>query len=241
MKEFMKQIKVYLIELLLVILFALCTLFNFTNNKYFTAILLVLISIGLSFLFKKKLVTQTNKKKVLIIMAIFGILYIAFFYMFGLYTGFYRSSMRFGISSLIENIIPISIILIMTEYIRSRLLIDQSMKSKILVIALTSIIDISIYKNLYSSHLLDSFLALVGFISFSAIANNFLYTYLCTKFDKEPIILYKLITVLYVYFVPVIPNVYTYFRAFTRMIYPLFIYFFVEYFYNTDRYRKKKY
>ena len=228
------QNKIYLIELLLVIILSTCTLFNLTDNKYFTAILLTGIAVGLSLLLKREKIYQSNRNKVFIIATIFGILYVGLFYMLGLYTGFYRSTF-FGMKAFLRDVIPIVIILISTEFIRSKLLLDQSLKSKVLVVIITSIIDVSIYKNLYSANILESFLALLGFISFAAIANNMLYTYLSSRYGKKPVIVYKLITVLYVYFFPVIPNVYTYFRAFARMIYPLLIYSYVEKYYNLDK------
>ena len=44
--------------------------------------------------------------------------------------------------------------------------------------------------------------------------------------------MYRLITVLYVYLIPIIPNVYIYFRAFLRMIYPYILYLILEHTYS---------
>ena len=40
----------------------------------------------------------------------------------------------------------------------------------------------------------------------------------------KPIIIYRLMTVLYVYLIPIIPDVLVFFRAILRMLYPYIIY-----------------
>ena len=87
---------------------------------------------------------------------------------------------------------------------------------------------------------MDSFLGLIGFVVFSSIANNLLFNYMNPKYGKEPIIIYKCITSLYIYFLPIAPDVYIYFRAFVRMIYPLLIYGYVERYMNLDKEIERK-
>ena len=48
-----------------------------------------------------------------------------------------------------------------------------------------------------------------------------------------------MITTLYMYFIPVIPDVYIFFRTFIRMVYPLIIFLYVEKYYNQDRYKER--
>ena len=44
--------------------------------------------------------------------------------------------------------------------------------------------------------------------------------------------MYRIITILYVYFFPYIPNIYIFFRSFLRMLYPYIIYLVLEYTYS---------
>mgnify|MGYP003305586767 CR=1 FL=1 len=53
------------------------------------------------------------------------------------------------------------------------------------------------------------------------------------EFDK-PIIIYKLITLLYSYIIPIIPDVLVFFRSILRMIYPYIIYLVLEYSYSKE-------
>ena len=231
--------KIYLIEIILIAIFAICTLFSLTINKIFTAGMLVVSAIVVSLLLKRNVILKTNKKKILIIMVVFGIIYIALFYMLGIYTGFYHQTNSFGIKTLFKYIIPITMIIISTEIIRNKLLLDSSTKSKILVIIFGTLVDISIYLDVYGLSNLESFLGLVGFVSFASLANNLLFTYISPKYGKEPIIAYRLITILYIYIIPIAPDVYIFFRAFARMIYPLLIYTYIDKYYNLDKYRER--
>ena len=62
-----------------------------------------------------------------------------------------------------------------------------------------------------------------------------LYSYISPRFGYKPIIAYRLILALYTYILPIIPDVYVYFRTFCRMIYPFIIYVYIENYYNPDK------
>ena len=212
--------KTYIISIILVVIVATCTLFSFTINKWFSAGLLTISAITVSLLIKKNRLLKTNKKKILKIMVVFGILYIALFYTLGLYTSFYKQTNILSLKTLFNYIIPITMIIISTEIIRNKLLINDKPKSLIMVTILGVLADITIYLDMYGFRNLESFLGLLGFVTFSAIANNILYTYISRKYGKDPIIAYKLITILYMYIIPIMTDVYIYFRTFVRLLYP---------------------
>ena len=104
------------LEVLLVLLLGTCTFFRFTSNKVFIAFLLLFIAIGLGFLLKGEKILKVDKKKILRVMIIFAVLYLALFYMLGIYTGFVKATNQFGIKTIFNYIIPITIIIICTEY-----------------------------------------------------------------------------------------------------------------------------
>ena len=84
-----------LIEIVLSLFFLICTLFHLIENKYFVAVVVSIIAIILSIKYKMKRTIRPNYKNVLYVLIIFAILYLAFFYMFGLYSGFVKSSNLF--------------------------------------------------------------------------------------------------------------------------------------------------
>ncbi len=220
--------RIFILEWVFVLLLVACTLSSLIKSKIFMAVFTAIIAAGLSLLLQREPILRANKKKISKIMIIFGILYIALFYTLGLYTGFYQQILRFNLKNIVNNIVPITIIIFSTEQIRSKLLQDESLKSKILVVIITAIIDSSIYLNAYGFSNLDSFLGLIGFVIIVSVFNNILYTYMTSKYGKTPVIIYKCITTLYIYFIPFAPDVYIYFRTFLRMLYPILIYGYLE-------------
>ena len=232
--------KIYLIELVLVAILFLCTLFSLTKDKNITAISILLVAVILSLLIKNNRVLKANNKKILVVVIIFAILYVALFYAMGLYAGYYKANVRFNLSGIINYIVPITMILVGSEIIRNKLLVDQSKRSKLLIVIIGTLIDISLYRNVYNVSNLNGFLAFVGLICFSAIANNLLYTYLNDKYGMKPVIVYKLITTLYIYIIPITPDIYIYFRIFVRMFYPLIIYLYLDKYYDMDKYMDSK-
>lgn len=237
-----KDIKrIFQIEFILLVVLALCTFFHLTNNRWIMTIIMLVVAIGISLLLKRERVLKIDKKKIIIIVTIFALLYVGLFYMIGIYSGFYEQRIKFGWNTILNYIIPISVMIVSMEFIRDKLLLNKGLLSYILIAAIGSLADIAIYIDMYSSSTLNSFLAVLGLIIFASIANNILYTYISIKYGKTPVIVYRLITTLYVYIVPIAPDIYVYFRSFIRMLYPLLIYSYLDKYFNTDvekKYRK---
>ena len=223
------------LETLLVIILSACTFFRFTSNKIFIAFLLFLLALFLMYYIKREKRLKIDKKKVLITLIVFAILYLALFYMLGIYNGFSKNTDFITFKSLFKVIIPTIVIIVSTEIIRKKLLINDSLKSKILIVIITTFIDVLLSINLYQDNNLDNFLLLLGFITFSSVANNMLFTYITSRYGMRPTLVYRLITTLYIYIIPFIPDVYIFFRTFIRMLYPLLIYLYFEKYYNRDK------
>lgn len=150
----------------------------------------------------------------------------------GLYFGYYESSVKLSFWSLCKYIIPLTVIIVTSEVIRYILLSQKSNKPKVLVFLITVLIDLIIYTGIYDLSNLDDFLTVIGFILFASVACNLLYNYISIRFGYMCIIVYRLITVLYVYFFPIIPDVYVFFRSVLRMVYPYLIYLVLDYTYS---------
>ena len=233
----MKKIfnKYFALELFIIILFIFISLI-FRNNIFISSILLVLTSTFVFFIIRKKrIVDVVNKKSINIIMLVFGVLYISLFYMIGLYTHFYNNLYSLSINSIIHYIIPITIIVICVEFIRNKLLNNDGIVNMFLILMITTIPDFIIYSQMYNSIDLDKFLVLIGYILFASISNSLLFNYISSRYGPKPIVIYRLITILYAYILPIIPNVYMFFRTFVRIFYPILIYYYIDKYYDTDK------
>jgi len=231
------KFKIYILELLLIIIlfFALFAP-NIITRSILSIIMLIYMFIVCSFLKKRKL-NSIYKKQVTILMTIFAAIYISVFYLMGLYFGFVKSKVILSVWSIFKFIIPLTIIIISTEIIRNIFLSQKlkiNIKSKkidislIFTYILTVLVDLVIYTGIYNLHNLDDFLTALGFVLFAALSCNLLYNYISKRFGNKGIIIYRLITTLFIYIIPITPDVYLFFRTFLRMIYPYLIYLILE-------------
>lgn len=222
------KLKLYILEFILTI-FLFFTLF--VSNIYRTLILAIFLLIYtpiLKIAIKKRNITSYQKKEIIILMTIFAIIYVIGFYLLGIYFGFYKATVTFGLTSLIYFIIPLTIIITATETIREILLSQKGKLTKVITFIVVIVIDLIIYTEVYSIKSLEDFLMVVGYILFASVSCNLLYNYITIRYGKTGIIVYRLITILYAYIIPIIPNVYIFFRSFLRILYPYFIYLFLE-------------
>lgn len=233
-----EKIKLYILEILLFTFLFIALIISKRITYITLAIFLTTYTILLKITIKKKKILSIYKKQIFISMILFGIIYIGLFYIFGFYEyDFSKSPTSFGLKTIYRYILPITLIIITTEEIRQtfitqngtiNILKKQLDISKTILFINTVLIDILIYIRLYDIKKLDDFLTIIGFITFASISCNMLYNYITKRCGNKSVIIYKLITILYIYIIPIIPNMYIYFRSFLRMIYPYIIYLIIE-------------
>ena len=223
---------VYSIEILLLVILCLALFVSNIFDKNVLALLLALFAFITTKLVKKKNIKSYFSKGATLLMLGFAVIYLIAFYLMGIYFGFYEASAKFNFYTIYTFIIPLSVIIVSSEIIRDRLLSYKGKMSRALVLINMILVDLIVYTGVYDLNRLDDLLTVVGFIFFASVACNLLYNYMCVRFGKRAIIIYRLITVLYIYIIPYIPNVYLFFRSFLRMIYPYIIYLTLEYTYS---------
>ena len=231
------QKKLYMIEIFLILILFFALFASRIINRQVLSVIMVLYLLFVYRVFKKKEILSIYKKQVTLLMILFAGVYVGAFYLMGLYFGFVKSKVLFSLWTIGRFILPLSVIIISSELIRHKFL---SQKEKVEIygkqvnisIVLTYIamvlLDLVIYTGVYDLSNIDDFLKALGFVLFASMSCNVLYNYISIRFGSRGIIVYRLITVLYVYFIPITPNVYLFFRTFLRMIYPYFIYVILE-------------
>ena len=239
------KIKIFILESLLIIIlfFAL-----FASNIFTRSILAIIIGIYAfvtAYLLKSRRIISINKKYATILMFIFSLLYLGIFYLFGLHFGFIKNKILFSINTIVKFIIPIGIIIASSEVIR-RVFLSHKLEfnikgnkldlSPIFTYIVMVIVDLLIYTEVYNLAKLDDFLTLLGFVFFASLSCNLLYNYITRRYGSKGIIIYRLITILFVYIIPIIPDMYIFFRSFLRMLYPYLIYLVFEKLFSKNDY-----
>lgn len=228
-------IKVFVLEIVLLLFLFFILIMPNIITKVYLAIILSIIAVGLNKILKKRNINSIHKKTVTILLTVFALIYIATLYALGLYFGFIKSKVIISLWSLYKFVIPISLIIISSEVIR-KILLSQEIKvmnknvnlSLIFTYLINVLIDLLISTEVYSLTDLDSILKVLGFVLFASLCSNLLYNYISIRYGAKPNIIYRLITTLYIYIIPIIPNVYILFQSFFKMLYPYLIYIILE-------------
>ena len=228
-----EKLEIYVFEITMIVLLFFILFASSVINKMFIALILMTFCMISHFFFRRKNIKSIYEKKTLVLMIIFAFIYIAVFYLLGLFLGFEKNKYIFNIKNIINVYIPVTIIIIVSELIRKKYLIQDTVlvyKAKkfnpswILILVMMVLIDLIVNISIYDLSKIDDFLLVVGFILFSSISYNLLFNYMISRYGSKGIIAYRIITVLPLYMIPIIPSVYILMRSFIRMFVPLVLY-----------------
>lgn len=204
-------------------------------TKTILAIVITAYAVLVKVLLKKRKIISIYNKQVILLNVGFSILYLTVFYLSGFYFGFYDSPVKLTLWGIITFILPITVIVISSEIIRYIFISQKTKVNGVLTFISMVLIDVKLYIGIYDATRLDEFLVIIGFIIFASISSNLLYNYISLRFGYKPIIVYRLITSLYSYIIPIIPDVIVFFRSIGRMIYPYIMYMTLEYTYSKSK------
>ena len=168
-----------------------------------------------------------EKEALLKYMIILGLLYVGLYYATGAYAGYAENIIKFGWFSIGNFIIPIGITIVSSEIIRANFLCFTDKYSKVIAYIIGVLSEVILYIAVYDVTRLDQLLLLIGLIA-AALTSNLLYNFVSNRFGAKPVIAYRMITVLYAYIIPVLPNIYAFAGSFYKMIAPLFVYWVID-------------
>ena len=223
MKKSLKQLLTIQIFMLLVIITGFFYGSIFENNL---EVLFLLVSfIALYSVFKIDLKNDYKYKQILKIVITCLLFYFVFIYVAGLFTGFAKTIYTFNFNNFIYNIIPTIIYIILMECIRT-IYINKSNNNKIIII-LSCIIFI-LYDSfskyyLYDFKVSDELYEYIGLIVLTSIARNIFLTILCSKSNVINCLIYRIITEIYIFLVPIVPNFGPYINSVLEIALPLII------------------
>lgn len=171
----------------------------------------------------------TSNRQIAFLFGGMGIIYVAIIYFLGMITGFYSSTVKLSIWSIFNYIIPYIVIIISAEIIRKTVLLKESKYSKIIILIAMVMLDVILTTNIYNLKTAKDYFTLISFVIFASIANNLLFNYMIIKHrNMKAIIIYRLITTLYVYIIPITPDIYIFLESIIRMVIPYLIYIIIE-------------
>lgn len=227
---------IYSIFLCIILFFDLFVLNIFYNKYIFAIFLLIYFIIGRVFV-KPKKVNSKNKEKIILIIVAFSVIYILILYIIGVFTGFYRNSIIFSIKEFFSRILPISTIILLSELIRNIFVTRRNKTSTFVITMALIVVDILMNINLYKVFNLENVLTLIGYVVLSSASTNLLCNYIVKRYGYIPNMIYRIITTIYIYILPIIPDIYLFFQVVFRIMYPYIIYLIIDDAFTTDNFK----
>ncbi len=217
--------KILILEIILLIFLIFNSfVFKMANVYVVTALLVPFLILTIVLMgFEKE--NFRNKKDVLLNIIICLLIYYFVTYFLGLFTGFIRTSYSLSFINIIKNIFPVILLIVVSELLRYELFTKS--KGNIPCFAIGYVVFVLIDVNL-SVHMYDvtSYLGLTKMIClvvFPSVTKNILLIYLTQKVGYSNAIVYRLLTDLSTYLLPIFPDFGEYINVLLKTVLPVAI------------------
>ncbi len=172
--------------------------------KILSACLLVVLAVATRLLIKKRVSFSINKKEVLLLSAVLGVIYVIGVQLSGIYFGFYKNPYFANVRYILSDILPLIAIVVSSEIIRSTHLAQKNKFVSFIAYISCVLADALTYSNVAGITNFNRFMDLVGMTLFPAISANIFYHYASRRYGAVTNIVFRLITTLYIYVIPTV-------------------------------------
>jgi len=138
----------YIISLIIFAVLLTALFVNVKIPRVLTAILIAPLAFLTWFVIKKRRSLSINKREVLLVNAIIAVLYVIVKEMTGLYFGYYKNPYFINLQVLLRYIIPITVIVVSSEFIRTVLLAQKDKLVEIIAFISCVFADVLSFYNL---------------------------------------------------------------------------------------------
>lgn len=217
--------KILILEIILLV----CLLFN--SFVFKIANMYVISGIMLPFLilmiilqgFEKD--NYRYKKDVLLNIIIFLLMYYFITYFLGLFSGFVKSSYSLSFINIIKNTFPVIALILISELMRYVLFNKTKRNLPCLIIGclLFVMVDVNTMVHIYDVKTALGITKMICLVVFPSITKNIFLTYLTMKVGYKNGIIYRLITELSTYLLPIFPDFGEYINVLLKTVLPIAI------------------
>lgn len=195
---------VLLLSLIIFAVLLISLFLNVENSKIITAILTIPLAAMTFFLIKRRSSLSINRKEVLLLVAVMAAIYVVLKELSGAYFGVYKNPYYVNPERILNVIIPTVLIIVAMEVIRYVIVAQKIMLATIITYLSCVLADALIYSNLAGIVSFNRFMDFVGLTIFPAISANVFYHHVSKNYGMLPNIVFRLITTLYIHFIPTI-------------------------------------
>ena len=234
-----EKIITYVLSLSFLSILLSCFFLVNKNNAVYLAVILPIFALLILWQIKGRAVLSIYKRQVLVILSISALLFVMLYFLTGVYFGFYTAP-YIGFISVFKKCLPILVVLVCIEIVRSRLIVQKSIWIQLIAIISCILAEVTLNFNFYSFNNFNKFMDFVGLYFFPAIVSNLLFSFLIVRYGALPNIAYRLITTLLPICIPVAPAISDALISLINLLFPLLVYFFVKLLYEKKVREKKR-
>lgn len=219
------EIKLVVLEIISIFLFIVNIFTKYFDNQYIVIILLLLmfiISLFISRFEKEKIL---DKKSIIKNTIIYTISYLVLMYGIGILTGYIKTSYSLNLINIIKNIFPVIIFILIEELFRYHICKKAGKKKIVIILSilLFVLMDISLSIQFYNFNDKSKIIELITMTVLPSIFKNIMLSFFSYQYGYKVCIIYQLITNIYVYIMPVFPNLSIYLESILKILLPLFV------------------
>ena len=165
------------------------------------------------------------KKDVLLNIIIFLLMYYFITYFLGLFSGFVKSSYSLSFINIIKNTFPVIALILISELMRYVLFNKTKRNLPCLIIGclLFVMVDVNTMVHIYDVKTALGITKMICLVVFPSITKNIFLTYLPMKVGYKNGIIYRLITELSTYLLPIFPDFGEYINVLLKTVLPIAI------------------
>ena len=224
------QKKISLIETILLI-FNIIYIFFITGldariKNIIAIIFLVIVFVLSVFFFSYKKDNNFDREQAIRIELSVFIGFFFIYFLLGLLVGFSKTKFSISINEILNGLIPTFIILLLEEFIRYILFksVSKSKKHIIIITILFIVFNVLLEFNLNNINNNFKIFIFITTIIFPILSEELLCSYLTYNFGFLPTFIFKSIEKLYIFIIPIFPNLTDYLYAVFNIIVPFIIY-----------------
>lgn len=240
-----KQIVIFLISLLLVtiqIVLAFNNINFYTNTVGFTMFLIY--DIYLIIKLNKTHIRNFNRNRYISRMLIITLIYYIIYFYFGFFLGFLRSPYSHQIFTIAKNIFN-SLVLILAIELSRYIYVSKNKDNKLIIVVFTILliimeINIPQVLSLYNVNDKEGLFKYIFQHILPLISLSFLFTYIDTISNYKTIMVYRIITVLFIYVMPIFPNINWFLDASQGILVPAFFFMLFKYVFTKQENMSKR-
>ena len=148
------------------------------NNRVYAAALLLPIAVFLLVFLKRRITPYYTRRTVLLLISVFGVLYVILYYLLGLSFGFIKNPYLINFDIALEFVLPTVAVVVSVELIRSVSRAQNSKAVDFLSYLVAVIGDVSLFLGVVRVETFNRFMDLFGLTLLPSIIANLVYHYL---------------------------------------------------------------